>query len=341
TGQITVDVATASKDFGFASEYWVIDRWFEVLPRDCKVVFSHSYSKQSWLHFRSYPLHLAFAFTDSTGVWGAAKVAPPSGTAASHLRLCVRKDNWKYRVDGADPATACEREPKSFLIPASIDWEPTEGTQVCNYYSSRDCQSIAPEFTVALGPNDRAIALGPQASPGAASQGPGKIQDLDPILTDAVRGPGAPTPHISGRDFPITNFFLQVCVAPPAVEKAPWTDPQSARSQAIKAAIRQFMASHRFPDAGDAAEKIHDDAATGLVSRTIRVTETRDNFSVNAVRPPATGDEVDCPGDATVDMRVPAAAQSATKPPPTAKPANQPSPGFGDLISPGIITPPR
>ena len=88
-GQIKVLVAVAYKDFGFTDEFWMIDYWYRVEPGKCKLVFSHFYAPNNLFSFQSFPLHLAFVFTDSTGVTGAAKVRPPSGVAASRSHLCV------------------------------------------------------------------------------------------------------------------------------------------------------------------------------------------------------------------------------------------------------------
>ena len=81
-GRIAVDVAVAYKDFGFADEFWIIEYWYRAEPGKCSR-FLHFYAPQGWGNFQSFPLYLAFAFTDSTGVWGAAKVNPARDTAAS------------------------------------------------------------------------------------------------------------------------------------------------------------------------------------------------------------------------------------------------------------------
>ena len=164
-GRITADVAVAYKDFGFTDEFWMITYWYRVEPGKCKLVFQHFYAPQSMFNFQSFPLYLAFAFTDSTGVWGAAKVNPARDTAASRLHLCVGRKNYEYRVNGKNPQAKC---PKGLLIPAAIVWEPTRGVY------AREFGGYPPpkRFTVVLGPNDRAIALGPQASPSGAAQGP-------------------------------------------------------------------------------------------------------------------------------------------------------------------------
>jgi hypothetical protein len=168
-GRVIVDVAVAYRDFGLNDEFWVIERWWHVRPGECKLVFRHFYAPNNVLNFRPFPLHLAFAFTDSTGTWGAAKINPPGNTARSHLQLCVARNDQKYREDDDDPATACKKSSEGFLIPASIDWEPTNGSTCCTWYN-HDYGPPA-RFMVALDANDRAIPLGPRASSGGVRRG--------------------------------------------------------------------------------------------------------------------------------------------------------------------------
>ena len=320
-GQIAVDVAVAYKDFGgFNDEFWMIDYWYRVDPGKCKLVYSHFYAPDG---FQSFPLYLAYAFTDSTGVWGAAKVTPARETAASRLHLCVGRKNYEYRVNGKNPEAKC---PKGLLIPAAIVWESTRGV----YPNAYSRQYPSPKrFTVALGPNDRAIALGPQGSSAPAVQGPGVLKEMVAIIRDAVTGPGALKLNISSRNYAIKNLSLEVCAPLSVVKKAPWSDPQSARARALKAALRQFVASHQFKDA-NAADALPGYA--GYVTRKVRVTEgAADQFSVQEV--------TDCPGDAYAVFGVAAVDQPLAARPPEPKPAPkaapEPNPGFGDLMGKG------
>ena len=174
---------------------------------------------------------------------------------------------------------------------------------------------------VALGPNDRAIPLGPQGSSAPATQGPGVLKDMSAMIRDAVNGPGAPKLNISARNYAVKNLWLQVC-ARSRREKASWSDPQSARARALKAALRQFIASHRFRNADS------EDGPAGSVSRVVRVTEgSADQFSVQEV--------TDCAGDSNVTLPLAAADQPLATRPPEPKQTPQPNPGFGDLIGPG------
>jgi hypothetical protein len=242
-GQITVDVGVAYKDFGFSDEFWVIDGWYDVPRGTCKTVFAHSYAKQdrNWLGFRSFPVHLAFAFTDSTGVWGAARVNPPPGIARSRLQLCVTKKNFEYRVDAKDPATTCKGKANAMLIAASIDFEPTAG----DYYDYVGRQYGRPSMsaTVALGANDRSIPLGPQVSLGGAAQGPGTSDEFTRLLTLALNAPES-TFGPGGYELKPGYRWVNICASRQVVSRESLSDLSTARARAITHAARQFLAAH-------------------------------------------------------------------------------------------------
>ena len=301
-GRIPVDVAVAYKDFGFNDEFWIIDYWYPVAPGKCSLVFSHFYAPNNWASFQSFPLYLAFTFTDSTGVRGAAKFNPPPGTAASRVNLCASRESYKYRVNGKTPeAPRCPKGP----TPVSFVWEPTRGVY------SREFGGYPPpkRFTVALGPNDRAIPIGPQAASAPVTQGPGDKMDLHKALQDIMREPGAPKPRISGK------YSLEVCVPPTVVKKESWANPPSARTRAFKETVRQFLSSHTFG------------AVTDGIAR-VRVTETGSKFVAEEVRA--------CPNDYYFGLwSHQSDEQRAAAPLPAVKPAPQPAPGFGDQMGPG------
>jgi hypothetical protein len=313
-GQIKVLVAVAYKDFGFTDEFWMIDYWYRVDPGKCKLVFSQFYAPNNLFSFQSFPLHLAFVFTDSTGVTGAVKVRPPRGVAASRFNLCLGAENYKYRVNGKTPETKC----KAGLVPASIDWEPTQGV----YPNSYSRQYPPPKrFTVALGPNDRAIpVVGWHASPGATAAGPGDKMDLHAVLKDLMRGADAPRPRISGE------YGLSVCVDPTVVKRQSWANPPTARTKAFRETVRQFLVSHSFSN-------VH-----GYLVY-IKVTEIDNKFIAEEVKA--------CSGDyefglwsSASDKQRSTAPSPAVKQAPQPKAKPEPSPGFGDLIGPGgFITP--
>lgn len=127
-GSLLIGVAIAYQDTTYSlSDYgWLIQGWYYVAPGKCqaigeahdyylKNVFSKTYSRSL----------LAFAFKDSTGVWGAVRV--PDTTDGifrpSNEQVCVAWDNFRRAHAGArggpgdDCATAGDMR-----IPASLEY---------------------------------------------------------------------------------------------------------------------------------------------------------------------------------------------------------------------------
>jgi hypothetical protein len=318
-GQLGVDVAVAYRAFGFNDEFWVIDGWYGVPPGKCKAVFAHEYADNRLEH-RSFPVHLAFAFTDSTGVWGTANVKPPGNVAASRLQLCVTRKNFEYRVDTKDPATACKGQPNSFLIRASIDHEP-KNPDYFNHGTGVHYRGLS--ATVALGANDRAIPLGPQASTGGAAQGPGTSDEFYKLLRGAMNalhyseetlGPGGYVQLKPGYR------LVFACADRSVVAKELMSNLQSARAKTLTNAVRKFLESH------------------GRGTVRFKVKELNGALAVEQIGG-KTGDCVDR-GELEFAFQNPeAGAVIGSDPAP--KPAPQPDPGFGDLVGPGgFVKPP-
>ena len=326
-GRITVEVAVAYKDFGFSDEFWMIDYWYRAEPGKCKLVFSHFYAPNNLFSFQSFPLYLAFAFTDSTGVWGAAKVNPARDTAASRLHLCVGRKNYEYRVNGKNPEAKCPQAkiPQSLPIPAAMVWEPTRGVY------AREFGGYPPpkRFTVALGQNDRAIALGPQASPTPALQGPDTSEAFRKLLSSAMNA--LPVSEVAEAQYRLKPGYRHVftCVARSVVAKESWSNLQTARAKTLTNATKKFLESH------------------GRGTVRFRVTELNGALAVEQIGG-KTGDCVDRRdvdrGEYEFIFQSPEAGAvigAAPAPPPAAKPTPEPAPGFGDLIGPGgFIKPP-
>lgn len=165
-GQFAVDVASGYQDSLFFSAYWRINRWYHVDTGKCSVVYSKNMDLGGGL-FRNQAtedhVHLAFAFTDSTGVWGAGMVNPYATNArfghlavgkedlkASSRRFCIHPGNASYNVDGSDPAGGCGGA-GTFLVPASIDYA-VPPDDIDGHYSAT--------FDVGFSEGDRAIPKG-------------------------------------------------------------------------------------------------------------------------------------------------------------------------------------
>jgi len=328
-GELPFNVAVASTNFGFFDEFWDVYGWYPIHPDECKTVFSHWYAPQNLFSFQAFPVHLAFAFRDSTGVWGAVRVEAPDkdDVSRSRVQLCVGEVGFAYEVHAEDPQKKCT-DVGYYLIPASIVWEPTSPATYPTEWNNEWGPPVT--FTVALGTSDRAIPVGPQSSTPALVQGPGVLTEFVAIVEDAIKGPGAPKPRIAS-DYPITSFFLQVCAPPAFYKKWSWTDPGGPAAGTLKYVIHRFLASHQFRKAGSHAEEHpHGYGFEGMLERDIRITaDAASTFHVEEV--------VECTGtgDAHVTIPVPLAEQPAVAPTPAAKPEPEPNPGFGDLIGPG------
>jgi len=143
------------------------------------------------------------------------------------------------------------------MIPASFEYSGPLGLPRLGFDAGN-------ELHVKLDSSDRAIPMGKQTSSGGASQGPGTSEDFRAVLTDAIRGPGAP--RLRGS---LTGGWVEVCVLSAVVKKESWANPQSARAKALKDAIRQFTASHSFGGGGMARFSLE---------------EMRDRFAVKEVK---------------------------------------------------------
>ena len=158
-----------------------IDYWYQVDPGKCKLVFSHFYAPNNLFSFQSFPLYLAFAFTDSTGVRGAAKVNP----RARHCRV---------------PPASVRREGE-LRVPS--EWQEPRRHNVSKGPSNPRVDRLGTDARVCIPVNlvdtphprdsrSRSVQtigrsrLGPQASPGGAVQGPGKPDEFIELLRVAV-----------------------------------------------------------------------------------------------------------------------------------------------------------
>jgi hypothetical protein len=176
-GQIPVSVARAYKDMHNAplSSDWTVQGWYTVMPGQCnKIGPDHSYAAGNlgWSDGDYSLTLLAFAFTDSTGVWGAARVHATEeggeryGFKPSNQQLCVANGAFLYTRDTSkgEPAKACDGLAGCYLIPVSLA-----------YYGQIEQLFVDPvRVHVSLGPTDRAIPLGTQGPSQASSNTPAK-----------------------------------------------------------------------------------------------------------------------------------------------------------------------
>jgi hypothetical protein len=238
SGELTLHIAYAYWEFNplsFVNDpYWVVSRWVDVRPGDCERVFTHTYAREP-LGLQHFPLHLAFAVTNSNGDLSPVEIDSWEGpeSQGSDLELCVDEDDSTYRVDADDPASACDGNPGAFLIPASIDFEPTRG----NYYDPVSNEIQDRTFTVGVSGNAHGGASGGR---GTAPIGPGTTDELNALIRDATRA--AP----SHQDLPPAGYRdVIVCASRPVVERESLADPGTARAKALSEALRDYVA--RYP----------------------------------------------------------------------------------------------
>src|ERR1700674_1319832 len=221
-GTISVNVARAFRNFrdmGFGSDQWVIEGWYNVDPGKCTKIGEREHYKAGGSFGEDSVTLLAFAFWDSTGVWGGIKIQDRDPGLfypiyPSNQQLCVQRGAaFRYTRDSPkqiDLARECDRAPAGYLlIPASLMYKGS----TCAFAPNCGPDSAA-RLHVKLGPSDRAISVGPQSSSGGAAPGPGTSQDLQAILRDTIRGPGAP-----GLRGSPAGSFVEVCVPSAVVTK--------------------------------------------------------------------------------------------------------------------------
>jgi Protein of unknown function (DUF1036) len=275
-GTISIYVVRAYMDVGFFSghEPWVIEGWYEVEPGKCSKIGPeqrYTNNKIFGVGYDAVTL-LAFAFLDSRGAWGAVKVPVGEAYEPSNQQFCVQDGTFRYTRDSeqSDLPGECDRAPAgSHLISASVAFY--------GYSFRPDDPSDRDYLHVKLGPNDRAIPLGKQASSGGAAQGPGTNEEFQAVLTDTIRSPGAP--RLRGSP---AGSFVQVCVLPTVVKKQSWANPQSARTKAVKDAIRQFTASHSFSGGGKARFSVREIGDRFIVEEVKACSDDDDDFNLQS-----------------------------------------------------------
>ena len=113
-GTIPVSVARAFRSVlgPFYNDQWVIQGWYSVGPGTCSEIGPEEVYQDGGLFnpFKEDSVTLlAFAFRDSTGVWGAARVRDTTDGVfkPSNQKLCVQRGAFRVVQDaskGEDPA---------------------------------------------------------------------------------------------------------------------------------------------------------------------------------------------------------------------------------------------
>jgi hypothetical protein len=213
--------------------------------------------------------------------------------------------HWQAQVSG-DTLSVIEPEGASHIYTRVGDGgAPPEATSG----SSSDTASVIAD-----------VLRGLASTPGSAETQParsgGPIEDFGAIVADAVNGADAPRLQVEPAP---ESLWLDVCAPSAVVEKESLRQHDSVAARAVRDALRQFLASHRFRDVGA------DELSRGSAERIVRVSEgALDQFQVGEVTDTAS----ECRGDYETSLRVNLAAAASPAP-------AQDSAGFGDLIGEG------
>jgi hypothetical protein len=200
-GTITFSVAQAylySKPF--SGYQWQFEGWYNVDPGKCTDIGSpKDYHNGGLFSGKGSITLLAFAFYDSTGMWGVARLSDPGNVVfhPSNQQFCVKNDFFRYNRDspGGDLPRGCDGAQTGYqMIPASFEYTGP-------VFSSRDGAFFQKnDFFVTLSPSDRAIPLGKQTSSGGASQSSSGAANNQRAAANAKNNPppsvGAPRPVV-------------------------------------------------------------------------------------------------------------------------------------------------
>ena len=184
-GKVEVKFATAlrsgSSFFGYS---WHLDGWYAIPPGKCEDAYLHKSDSDP-----DEPIYVALAFTDSTGVWGAATFDKPK----VDTKLCVGMDSFEYPLNG-NINLPCKSG--YFPFPAALYLEPVAWGCSDKYPGQPiNCWGRYYKFEFELDNDSRAIAAGPSngkrvaptgSGPGASSTSGSSSLTIGEILAGAA-----------------------------------------------------------------------------------------------------------------------------------------------------------
>lgn len=148
-GKIEVRYATAIRSGNFLFGYsWDLVGWYPILPGKCDDAY-HGSDKDP-----DEPIYVAIAFTDSTGVWGAATFPKPD----IDTKLCVAEDSFKYHLNG-NINLPCKSG--YFPFKAALYLEPAEWQCPKMPGQPMYCSGGGYSFDFEVDDDSRAVAAGP------------------------------------------------------------------------------------------------------------------------------------------------------------------------------------
>jgi uncharacterized membrane protein len=253
-GQVQIQYATAERQGSFLTGYkWVVSGWSTINAGECDNVY-HSASDYNG------NIYVAFAFTDSTGTWGAADLDLTHDhgevlRSSEGQHICVALNSFQYTVPAQGLGGSCAKGYFPFLT--SVFLEPGQPSDCGTIYGF--CANY--DFNVQVTTRSRAIQAGPatQKNPGAASTaakaGSDNSQNKPPSansnvsLGDVVQAIGKAAAENRQRQETNAHTFATICVPGTLLDE--WRNPtHGSKMESFKSRFKGALQRHtQNPDA--------------------------------------------------------------------------------------------
>jgi len=241
-GNVKFAVATAAKldvPFGYT---WEDKGWFWIESGQCGLVFTQNYRPPVWI---------AFAFTDSKGVWGWIKVKPQSSSdhwKLSDMTMCAQDAAFKWVFSAGDLSSKCQGE-GVFQIPSSIEYVPSE-VGSWTQRLRRPHGLMRAEFRVKITSDDRATAFNNASAPSPGTkQGPASPPAETPITSSR-----RPSPESASAKPPSAPEKTE-----PSAPAPSWAQPNATGYLVFGDEVRRNGNQWRYADGTFLSESLLDD----------------------------------------------------------------------------------
>lgn len=226
----------------------------------CQPVYAAGYPAVS-------PVYIGLQYQDETGAWHVRLMQPEHPDKSAHhsdQRFCVTdSDAFDYFGKTLQDMATCKPGMKPMAFSLYVDL----GEGCCNALTFH----ITPRYELEYASAD------PEFNPPV---GPGKVEDLAPVLNGAADRASTLKSFLATHQPPITNLWLHWCMSDAAVQRQSWSDPQSARAQALGLAVRNFLDTHDFSAQADRAATVPIAWVRGNLVLTLRIHEANGAFEV-------------------------------------------------------------
>jgi hypothetical protein len=301
-GTVKVGVVMGFEDWDPLDYTMTVTHWVMIEPGKCDRPYEHdsasSWPETAYMGFAVFEAGRVVPVRATTvpdvGGWTysstPALLRYPAGKGraltVADRQLCVNSAAVKYvvhtkgRIDCSSlngPGSSGPLQPfvaQFFFHPSATHCYRSSAAVPFECYGGQYYLDVAPRAgdpNLRATPGDPDVPVSkPQTSPSATPPGEGTIEDLVSVVTEAVKGNGAPRPLLESRPSSFySSLGLQVCVSTETLKKESWANPNSARARTLRTALRQYISSHHFRGAGSSRED-----RGGQVYRYVKVTES-------------------------------------------------------------------